>query len=187
MDGSTVGSVIITVSPNQTFTRLQLPDPQTNQALQDVYNKLAQVQFNLSSLQDSLTSLSKQVSSSTPTSSAPSQSPTWVTIPPQSAWSSAGPVNNYTAAAALVGNFVYLCGTLQTASFAIGQAATLPQSSMYPKYPVEVVIDVLDQNTGLYYPGQVVITAAGAISFQVTVVAGHGALVFLDGVSYRVR
>jgi hypothetical protein len=34
--------------PNQSFTRLTVPDPQVNMAIQDIYNKLAQLQSLIS-------------------------------------------------------------------------------------------------------------------------------------------
>lgn len=42
------------------FSRLQVPDPATNQAIQDIYNKLAQVSTVLQSIQTQLSKLPSQ-------------------------------------------------------------------------------------------------------------------------------
>ena len=39
------------MAPNQSFTRLQVTDPAVNNVLQDVYNKLLQIQKALTDLE----------------------------------------------------------------------------------------------------------------------------------------
>jgi len=53
------------VTPPVPFTRYTLPDPQTNQALQDVYNKLAQVSEALARLQASPGTVSQTTAQAT--------------------------------------------------------------------------------------------------------------------------
>lgn len=155
---------------NAAFSRLNVPDPATQAALQDVYNKLAQVQSQIPT-------------PATPPTSVPAPVVTWTGIVLGVGWLGTGH-NNFVASYSNPSQWglVQLKGGIKKTSFTSGdRVGTIGTGSLPTR---SAVISLTVKASSSYFVGWLTVASSGLVTLTGAWAPSSSVELYLDGLSY---